>query len=720
MGCQITCDKKENSKHWNNPGMWICSTKQPHVHHVNNNHFNNKYFKMNIIIAFIVITLTAVFTIPFLKSKWKSAILFTVILLNALLSGYFAVQTLLGYSYEFLLPGSLVTGLVPLRIDALSGWFMLIINFVFVTGVTYGIFYLKTYPYQKNNISLHAIAFILLHAALIGVCVIQNSIVFLISWEIVALSAFLVVIFEHEKVSIIQAGINYLIQSHVCIVFLMIGFIWVAHKTGSYDFAAITTYATNHNETGALLLFICFFVGFAIKAGFVPFHTWLPYAHPAAPSHISGIMSGVIIKIGVFGILRMILLIKTDYLVLGYFILLISLLSGIYGVMLAIIQHNLKRLLAYHSIENIGIIGIGIGIGCIGLGTNNNVLASLGFAGAMLHVLNHALFKSLLFYTAGNISQYVHNLNLESLGGLIRKMPQTATLFLIASIAICGIPPFNGFISEFIIYIGLYNWLQNATLVPLITIIFTVLGFVMIGGLAILCFTKAFGIVFLGDPRYEFKHEIKEAPFIQLLPLYLIALFILFIGLFPKMFLALLIEPVNLLTGNEFVTSGTFQGRAFDALQTISWAGWGFILLVILILLLRRLMMYKRTTGFGPTWACGYIAPSPRQQYTAGSFVRSYSKLFSSVLLSFRSEKEIRGTFPTEGHYESHPYDKIEEWLIDNPLRAYRSIMGKFIFLQNGKLQFYILYGIIFIVSVICIPLFYEKIIAFIDFLKQL
>src|SRR5690606_38561211 len=220
------------------------------------------------------------------------------------------------------------------------------------------------------NIFLHSAAFLFLYSALITLCVVQNSIVFLIAWEIMAISAFVVVIFEHEKMTTLNSGINYLIQSHISIIILMFGFIWVANKTGSHDFQAITSYTSQNSNATGILLFLIFFIGFAIKAGFVPFHTWLPYAHPAAPSHISGIMSGVMIKIGIFGILRMISLIKTDYYTIGLVILVFSIVSGLYGVMLAIVQHNLKKLLAYHSIENIGIIGIGIGVGCIGLGTN--------------------------------------------------------------------------------------------------------------------------------------------------------------------------------------------------------------------------------------------------------------------------------------------------------------------------------------------------------------
>lgn len=675
---------------------------------------------MNIVLAFIIIPLIVILVTPFLSTQWRIRLVFFSILVSSVISGWLALQTLAGRTYEIILAGSIITGPIPLRADALSGWFILIINFVFLTGSFYSLSYLKSYKQQGNKLILHSVSLIILHSALLGLCVVQNSLVFLIIWEIMAVSAFLTVIFEHEKVATIQAGINYLIQSHVCIIILMLGFLWVASKTGSYDFNAISDFTVSQSDAGALLLFIILFIGFAIKAGFVPFHTWLPYAHPAAPAHISGMMSGVIIKIGIFGILRTILLIETDYTIVGYIILIISLISGLYGVMLAIIQHNLKKLLAYHSIENIGIIGIGIGVGCIGLGSDNDTLAYLGFAGALLHVLNHALFKSLLFYAAGNVYQVVHNLNIESLGGLIKKMPQTASLFLIAAIAICGIPPFNGFISEFIIYKSLYSWMQDATLGSLIMILFTILGLVMIGGLAILCFTKAFGIVFLGNPRSESYNQIYEVSFAQLIPLYIIAAFIFIIGLFPMGFLNLMTNPLNLLTGNQLLSNNPFTGNGFESLHDITLALWIFVLVVVLMLVLRKVLTDKYKTVIGPTWACGYALPTPRQQFTAGSFVRSYGKLFSFLLLTFRSEKEITGIFPLGGHYESHPYDKVEKWFIDNPIKAYKSIMGRFIFLQNGKLQFYILYGIIFIVSVICIPLFYEKIILFMDFLKQL
>jgi len=675
---------------------------------------------MIFLLAFILIPLAAAVLIPFMKVRWKGIIALTAVFLNALLTGYFAANSLAGDAFTYEMPGSMVTGSIPLVLDALSGWFILVINLVFITGGAYGIFYMGAYKSQQNNLSLHGISFVLQHAAILSICVLQNSLAFLIAWEILAITSFLLIIFEHENAATIRAGINYMIQAHFSIIFLMIGFIWVAHKTNSYEFSAIATYSSTLSGGASMMLFLCFFIAFAIKAGFVPFHTWLPYAHPAAPSHVSGMMSGVIIKIGIYGILRMLLLIKTDYTSIGYIILAISIITGLYGVMLAIIQHNLKKLLAYHSIENIGIIGMGIGIGCVGLGTGNQVLLLLGFAGAMLHTLNHALFKSLLFYSAGNVYQAAHTMEIEQLGGLVRKMPQTTVLFLVAAIAICGIPPFNGFISEFVIYIGIYNWIGSATLVPLVAAILSMTGLVMIGGLAMLCFTKAFGVIFLGVERHKLPVGIKEVPMVQLLPLYLLTTVILLIGLFPKQFIGLLAEPVKLFEQTQPLAQIPFASGAFSTMQSISFAAMGMILLVAIMFILRKIIMKNHSIETGTTWGCGYVAPTAKQQYTAGSFVRAYSKLFGVFLLSGKEVEEVNGIFPHGGKYQTHPQDKVEKWLIDKPLKLNKSLMGRFLFLNNGKLQYYILYGVLFILSVMTFPLIYDSLLTFIQFLNKL
>ena len=668
----------------------------------------------------IVVIVSAIIAILAVNPKGKGIITVSTVIVVALISSFIAFNALYGSRYETLFSGTIIFGTVLVSIDALSAWFILTINFTFITGAVYGFNYMKKYRERKSDLSLHCIAYLLAHFALLVICSVQNGFIFLLFWEILALALFILVIFEHHKPETIKAGINYLVQSHISIVFLMLGFIYVVYKTGSVNFEAITEFSQQQSSLAGTALFLCFFIGFAIKAGFVPFHTWLPYAHPAAPSHVSGVMSGVVIKIGIYGILRMLLLIKTDYTTIGYIILFISLITGIYGVMLATIQHDLKKLLAYHSIENIGIIGIGIGLGCIGLGTVNKWMAILGFSGAMLHTLNHSLFKSVLFYSAGNVYQSAKTVNIEQLGGLIKRMPQTTLLFLVAAIAICGLPPLNGFISEFLIFGGLYNWLYSASLISLITGIFVIGGLVLIGGLALLCFTKAFSIVFLGNSRSIPADEIHERGFWQMFPMYMTVTLMIFIGLFPSLFIGALSKPVNLFTHHIVFNLNFIRVGAIDSLQIINWLFIGFIAMILILLGFRKYITRKRVIETGPTWGCGYSKPGSKLQYTANSFVRSYSKLAKPLLDIEKKEVEINDVFPSGRHYKTDPYDKIERLLIDNPIKGMNKITDLFLFLQNGQLQRYILYGIIFITGVICIPLIIDKILTVIHFLNNL
>ena len=677
---------------------------------------------MVFLLAYTGILLAALTALPFLRVQAKGLTTIAAVIAGAFISSVPAVQALRGNETELLLAGTLVTGEIPIRIDALSGWFILLINFTIITGGLYGLQYMKVYRDQTAKLSLHGIAFLLIQAMLTIICSVQNALVFLFAWEIMAVSAFLLVIFEHHKPETLKAGINYLIQSHLSIVFLSLGFIWVAYRTGSYDFKAIAAFSGVFPALTSLVLFGCFFAGFGLKAGFVPFHTWLPHAHPAAPSHVSGIMSGVLIKIGIYGILRMLLLIKTDYVVAGYFILFTAVVSGIYGVMLAILQHNLKTLLAYHSIENIGIIGIGIGLGTIGMGTNNPVLTTLGFAGGMLHVLNHSLFKSLLFFSAGNVYQATHTLNIESYGGLIKNMPHTALSFLVAALAICGLPPFNGFVSEFLIYSGLYQGLGNQNPVPLFAIIASLFGLVLIGGLALLCFTKAFGMVFLGTPRRAVAHVPAEANWGKLVPMYAAMALIVAIGLFPGPFLAVLSAPVAAFTAK---IPGAPPGLALPVSMArlaanIGWCAAGFIALAGLVFFIRQKATGRKPVSVSATWGCGYVGDVSRMQYTAGSFVRSYRKLAEPLFSMQKKKRPVEGIFPTDGWQETHRHDKLEAWLIDQPLKTLRHFIGKFQFLQNGNPQFYILYGIVFITLVILVPLAVGRMEALIQFLNQL
>ena len=450
----------------------------------------------------VILTLT--FLLFIIPKRFKYAYALAILVCGVALTSAWSYVVLSGGTGTLeipLLPWVIKNGLI-LKIDRLSAFFIAVVNFTVLTGFLYARGYLRPYYSTKNSLrfSIHYFAYLWLYLSMIMVVVIRDGLPFLIVWEIMALSSFLLVIFDAEDTSILKTGISYLIQMHVGMFFILIAFLIAGRETGQMSFDALNTYFSRNSS---LLLFILFFTGFGIKAGFIPLHTWLPQAHPAAPSHVSGVMSGVMIKMGIYGILRVLMSVQDNLLLIGIIILAVSLVSGILGVMMAIVQHDLKRLLAYHSIENIGIIGIGIGLGTIGLATDNTILSLLGFSGGLLHVLNHSLFKSLLFFNAGSVYQVTHTRNIEHLGGLMKKMPYTASLFLIGSLAICGLPPFNGFISEYLIYTGMFKSLSAANLNQSILILGSVVGLTLIGGLAIFCFTKAFGIVFLGEPRSE-------------------------------------------------------------------------------------------------------------------------------------------------------------------------------------------------------------------------
>ncbi|HAN78440.1 MAG TPA: hypothetical protein DCQ31_12075, partial [Bacteroidales bacterium] len=394
-------------------------------------------------------------------------------------------------AFDYAYAGSQIIGTIPIRVDYLSAWFMLTISFTFLTGAWYGFRYMKKYTDQPSNLAMHAVAYVLAYTALIDICMVQNGLIMLVFWEIMAVSAFMLVIFEHQKTETLKAGINYLIQSHVSILLLTLGFMWVKAETGTFDFTALNAYTSVHPGFISVGLFLLFFTGFAVKAGFVPFHTWLPLAHPAAPSHVSGIMSGVIIKIGIYGMFRLISLIHENQTNLGIFIIAVSLLSAVFGIANAAVKLDFKRMLAYCSIENIGIIGIGLGLGMVGLGNENALLAFLGFSGALIHTVNHSLFKSLLFFSAGNVYQQTHTRNMEKLGGLLKKMPVTGSFFLLGSLAIGGLPPFNGFVSEYLIYLGLFNGMSNFTgNAQVILLIGTMASLAVVGGISMLAFTK--------------------------------------------------------------------------------------------------------------------------------------------------------------------------------------------------------------------------------------
>jgi hydrogenase-4 component B len=582
-----------------------------------------------------------------------------------------------------------------LTIDRLSAFFILVVNITVFTGLLYARGYLEPYYKTKNSLrfSIHYLSYLWLYFSMILVVMLRDGLSFLIMWEIMALSSFLLVIFDAEDRNVMKTGVNYLIQMHVGMFFILIAFLLVSKSTGQMSFDSLGMYFSAHSN---LLLFILFFTGFGIKAGFIPLHTWLPQAHPAAPSHVSGVMSGVMIKMGIYGIFRVLMSVQSDLFSIGIIILVVSMVSGVLGVMMAIVQHDLKRLLAYHSIENIGIIGIGTGLGVIGLATGNPALSLLGFSGGLLHVLNHSLFKSLLFYNAGSVYHATHSRNIEHFGGLMKRMPYTAVFFLIGSLAICGLPPFNGFISEYLIFLGMFKSLSTANLYQSIIVMGSLVGLALIGGLAVFCFTKAFGISFLGEPRSASAANAKEVRKDMIYPQYIITAFILFIGLGSALFIKPLFSLVSQAFGIEGIIA--IQATSVNNLMQISLIGGIFIVTIAGLLVYRHYHLKTKITETGPTWGCGYTAATSKHQYTATSYADNFISLANPLLGTKKVIINIKDEdiFPGKRHFEIKSYDFFKKYFVDAPVNLLLEMLKKIAVMQTGQIQHYILYLFIY------------------------
>ncbi len=654
------------------------------------------------LLLFLIVTSLLVM---FLHRRYSLFLAGTLIFITTVSSSIIAIEALWDKTnYGFIsLVHSFVSELIVC--DRLSAFFILIVNFTVVIGFIYSTGYLKPYLKSKSPvwIKLHYLAYVWLHISMILAPLLRNGFWFLIIWEVMALSSFLLVIFDAEDRTIMKTGINYLIQMHVGMFFILVAFLIVDRETGQMSFDALGAYFSNHSN---LLIFILFFIGFGVKAGFIPMHTWLPKAHPAAPSHVSGVMSGVMIKMGIYGILRVLISVQYDLLSIGIIILVVSVISGVLGVMMAIMQHDLKRLLAYHSIENIGIIGIGIGLGMIGLATNNQALSLLGFSGGLLHVLNHSLFKSILFFNAGSVYQAAHTLDIEQLGGLIKKMPITAMLFLAGSLAICGLPPFNGFISEYLIYVGMFKSLPAGDLYQSILVLGTIVALSLIGGLAIFCFTKAFGIAFLGDARTEKASMAMEVGRNMIFPQYLTLALILLIGLAPVLF----IRPVFDIISQSFSLSdiSSFAAPAVNSLTQISIISGIFVLTVFILLVYRYFHLKSKHVSTGPTWGCGYTAGTPKQQYTATSYTYNFNHIAKPVLQTEKIMKDIgeNELFPDERSFRTRNDDMFNKYLIDKPVNFFSNLLKRIAVMQTGLIQHYILYAFIFMLIVFLLTYF--------------
>jgi len=585
---------------------------------------------------------------------------------------------------------SIPLGSFSIGMDRLSAWFVLVIMFISAVAAIYGYQYLKSYIGKKN---LGSIWFFynLLALGMLFVVIARNGLLFLIAWEIMSISSFFLVVVEDEKEKVRKAGWTYLIAMHFSAAFLLVFFLLLSQGKGSLDFETFSSFA-NSGQTLLNIAFVLALIGFGTKAGFILLHAWLPEAHPVAPSHISAVMSGVMIKTGIYGILRSFEFLGTGPSWWYWTLLAVGACSGIVGVVFALAQKDLKRLLAYSSVENIGIITLGMGMGLFGIQNNEPAIAVLGFSGTLLHVANHSLFKSLLFLGAGAVKHATGTLEIEKLGGLLKRMPKTGAAFVTGSAAISGLPPLNGFISEFCIYVAAFMALTSQADNGIAVAVVVISSLALIGGLAATCFTKAFGIVFLGTARSDLAENAHEAEWPMRLAMIILASGCVLLGIGAP-FVFELVKPVVLeLTQNSIqLTTGSLLWFS-NALFYIAAGSCLLILFVLTLALIRKQLLAGRNVTAAGTWGCGYVAPNTRMQYTASSFAQPVTNLFKDGLQGERKFTPPKKYFPEKRDFSSKFPDVVIAKLYSPLFLATDWLMSKMRWLQQGRIQLYVLY----------------------------
>ncbi len=586
------------------------------------------------------------------------------------------------------IPWSMPMGSFSIGVDPISAFFVLPVLALSSLAGVYGASYLKAWS-GKKNLGACWFFFNVLVASMVLVFVARNGVLFLIAWEVMALASYFLVVFEDEKEEVRQAGRTYLVATHLGTAGLLILFLMLGQSSGSLDFDAMRL--APGSRGAASVAFLLAVIGFGTKAGFMPFHVWLPEAHPASPSHVSAVMSGVMIKTGIYGLVRTMTFLGSPPPWWGWTILAIGVSSGVLGVVFALAQHDLKRLLAYHSVENIGIIALGLGVGLLGKSYGLPAMTYLGFAGAMLHVVNHAIFKGLLFLGAGAIGHAAHSLEIDRMGGLLKRMPWTGGLFLVGSIAICGLPPLNGFVSELLIYLGALKGIVSLGAAGTAACAIVIAALALIGGLAAACFTKAFGVLFLGEPRSKQSASAIEAAWAMRIPMIVLAAGCAGIGLLGPILIGGL-RGVVAAAADLPPADVAVPAIATDSMRWIVLGAAALLACVGALVFLRWRLLVGRSVTTATTWDCGYAAPNTRMQYTASGFAQPLTGLFHFVLRTRRRYAPPGGLFPEASSLATHTADPMYKSVYEPLFAGWGRVLAKQRWLQSGQMQLYVLY----------------------------
>jgi hydrogenase-4 component B len=607
-----------------------------------------------------------------------------------------------GVSFSLFLPGLIpIAGGFVLQLDSLGAFFLILIGLVAIPAAIYGVGYTGADEDGHSSLRFLGIMFNLFLLSMALVTMAGNVLTFLLMWEGMSLTSYFLVITENSEESTLRAGIWYAAMTHAGLALLLAAFVLLMNG-GSGSFADLRANSSVLPSTARDAIFLLAFFGFGSKAGIVPLHVWLPKAHPAAPSHVSALMSGVMIKLGIYGLLRVVLdLLGGGPAWWGGLILGFGVISALLGVLYALMEHDLKRLLAYSSVENIGIILIGIGAGLIFHSYGLMSLAALALIGGIYHTVSHASFKGLLFLGAGSVLYATHTRNMEKMGGLIKRMPWVALFFLIGSVAISALPPLNGFVSEWLVFQSLlagFN-IPKPELAVLMPIAVGMLA--LTSGLAAACFVKAFGISFLAIPRSTEAENAHEVPLSMRVGMAILAVVCIVLGIAPVVVVPVLGKVIGglghlpqtmpTLTYNlSLQTPGAF-GQISPTLVAV-----GLLVILGLIPIAFRIFRVNRNLRLGETWGCGRTGQTPRMEYTATAFAEPLRRVFAEL---YRPTKELSIDFHPDSKYfvESIEYKSeitplFDHWLYDPFMKAVRFISGQIQRVQGGSLHLYLVY----------------------------
>ena len=603
-------------------------------------------------------------------------------------------QTLLGHHWTSLrLPWQEPTQDLMLGLDPLSAFFLAPVLVLGALAALYGRTYMLAYR-DRKALGSATCSFNVLMAAMMTVVLARSTVLFLVAWEAMTLSSYLLVTFEHEEGEVRRAGLVYMVAAHVGEACLLAMFLLLDHRAGGLGFEAFAAMPLPSAGFSAII-FILAAVGFGIKAGFLPFHVWLPEAHAAAPSHVSALMSGVMIKLGLYGLLRV-----TTFLPpaswWGPSLLVLGLAGALWGITLALYQRDMKRVLAYSSVENMGIITLGIGLAFWRAREGDFLLAALGACGALLHVWNHVVMKGLMFLCAGSVLHGSGTKDMEKLGGLMKRMPHTGLAMVVGAVAIAGLPPLNGFVSEWLIYMGLMGGdVTRAGSVSVAALLGTGL-LALIGGLAALCFIRLIGIVLLGEGRSQAAKHAHESTFGMRGPMVSLAVFSIGMAIFPGVLLRILTPVASQVFGPAVAERITRVQSSIGVLGMVNVAVWTALGLAIILWAVFR----GPSTQPVETWGCGYVAPTARMQYTARSFSEFISYRLLPRIMRARIVKEMPASpFPASGSFSSRCTDPLTHGVYEPFFARWADRFSRLRWIQQGAMHVYLLY--ILIVAVV-------------------